>query len=235
MPLKMKNGKSYLTVVERMNLLLEEKGKEDYSLETSVKYDSGIMIIKATLTLFYCYPEDETDTVQVVSRKYCGHALGEVGKHKTLEATETHAIGRALASAGWFGDEFASANEMESWEQSKPKKKSINLNDLKEGNPKAKENAKKLEEPIDEFNNLDEIVESGVGVKVVDDIKLTFGANKGKMVSECDVKYLKWLSTSDLDFMKDDDGGLQVDRIKAFNDCAKYFHYHKIGKEAVTF
>ena len=66
MPVKMKSGKSYLTVIERMNLLIEEKGKEDYSLETSVQYDSGIVIVKATLTLFYCYPKDETSTVEVV-------------------------------------------------------------------------------------------------------------------------------------------------------------------------
>ena len=112
MPVKMKSGKNYLTVVERMNMLLKEKGKEDYSLETSVQFESGVVIVKATLTLFY----------DGVARKYCGHALGELGKAKTLEATETHAIGRALSSAGWFGDEFASANEMEAYEKQKENK-----------------------------------------------------------------------------------------------------------------
>ena len=120
MPIKMKSGKDYYTVVERMDMMIEEKGREDYSLETEVTYESGVVIVKATLTLFNCYPKDETDTVEVVSRKYVGHALGELGKAKTLEATETHAIGRALSSAGWYGSEFASANEMETY-QTKPK------------------------------------------------------------------------------------------------------------------
>ena len=71
-----------------------------------------MVIVKATLIL---YPN---------ARVYCGHALGELGKAKTLEATETHAIGRCLSAAGWFGSEFASANEMESY-QSKPKPKPI--------------------------------------------------------------------------------------------------------------
>ncbi len=106
MPIKMKSGKDYYTVVERMDMMIEEKGREDYSLETEVTYESGVVIVKATLTLFNCYPKDETDTVEVVSRKYVGHALGELGKAKTLEATETHAIGRALSSAGWYGSEL---------------------------------------------------------------------------------------------------------------------------------
>ena len=223
MSVKMGNGKSYLTVIERMNMLLEEKGKEDYSLETSVQYDSGIIIVKATLTLFYCYPKDKTDSVEVVSRKYCGHALGELGKHKTLEATETHAIGRALASAGWFGDEFASANEMESWEQpnkegtafDKAKSKPVNLKDLE---------VKLPEKPKADKSNIDDIVKASNGVKVVDDMKVTFGKNKGKMMSECDKDYLDWLSkTATLDFIKDDNGQKDLDRIKKFKDCAAYY------------
>ena len=112
MPIKLHGGKEYYTVVERMDMLLEEQGKENYSLTTDVTYESGVVIVKATLIL---YPN---------ARVYCGHALGELGKAKTLEATETHAIGRCLSAAGWFGSEFASANEMESY-QSKPKPKPI--------------------------------------------------------------------------------------------------------------
>ena len=115
MPIKMKSGKDYYTVVERMDMLLEEQGKDNYSLTTEVTYESGVVIVKATLIL---YPN---------ARVYCGHALGELGKAKSLEATETHAIGRALSSAGWFGSEFASANEMESYEN-KPKPIPENVN-----------------------------------------------------------------------------------------------------------
>ena len=105
MAVKMGNGKTYLTVVERLDMLLEDHGKENYSLETKVTLDSGVCVIIAILTL---YSKDGS-----TSRVYTGHALGEVGERKSLEATETHAIGRALSSAGWFGSEFASANEME--------------------------------------------------------------------------------------------------------------------------
>lgn len=74
-------------------------------------------------------------------------------------------------------------------------------------------------------SNIDDIIEASNGVKVVDDIEITFGRNKGKMVSECDKKYQKWLSTSELDFktFKNPDGSLKVDEIKKLNDCAKYY------------
>jgi hypothetical protein len=114
MPVKMKNNKDYYTVVERMDMLLQEVGRENYSLETDVTYESGIVMIKCTLTL-YSIKQVDDDKLPVV-RTYTGNALGELGKAKTLEATETHAVGRALSAAGWFGSEFASANEMESYQ-----------------------------------------------------------------------------------------------------------------------
>ena len=166
MPIKLHGGKEYYTVVERMDMLLEEQGKENYSLTTDVTYESGVVIVKATLIL---YPN---------ARVYCGHALGELGKAKTLEATETHAIGRCLSAAGWFGSEFASANEMESY-QSKPKPKPI------------PENVNPIEIPAEQIE-----VGAGIsGVEAQDDIKLTFGKNKGKMLSECDEGYLEWLQS----------------------------------------
>ena len=75
------------------------------------------------------------------------------------------------------------------------------------------------------------------GVVVVDDMEIVFGRNKGKMVSECDKGYQKWLSTSELDFktFKNPDGSLKVDEIKKLNDCAKYFLSVKQGEESVTF
>ena len=118
MPVPMKNGKDYYTVVERMDMLLKEQGKENYSLNTDVKYESGIVIVRAVLIL-YSKGVSDVEILEGSSRCYTGHALGELGKAKTLEATETHAIGRALSSAGWFGSEFASANEMEEWEKPK--------------------------------------------------------------------------------------------------------------------
>ena len=99
-------GKKYHTVGKRIADLGEETNK-DYTLIT--KYDITqypVVIVTAILT--------------VGTNSYSGHAMGDVSdqslrskvKGKVLEATETHAIGRALATYGSSGGEFASADEM---------------------------------------------------------------------------------------------------------------------------
>jgi uncharacterized protein (DUF3820 family) len=99
-------GKKYHTVGKRI-ADLGEKTNKDYTLIT--KYDITqypVVIVTATLT--------------VGTNSYTGHAMGDVTdkalrskvKGKVLEATETHAIGRALATYGSNGGEFASADEM---------------------------------------------------------------------------------------------------------------------------
>ena len=237
MAIKMGNGKNYLTVVERMDKMIAELDSSNYSLETEVTLDSGVVIVKATLTLnFMAITDTQPDFNGAVQRKYVGHALGELGKHKTLEATETHAIGRCLASAGYHGGEFASANEMESWEQSnkegtafdKAKSKPVNLKDVEVKLPKT--------EAI-----IDRITEGPkVGKIVQDDMKIFFGKNKGSMMSECDTKYLKWLSGSsgkeNLEkWLKNDDGTPNYEKINLLQKTADYFLYKKTGEEAVTF
>ena len=190
MAVKMKSGKMYLTVVERMNMLLEEKGREDYSLETEVTYESGVVIVKAILTLFSCYPKDETKTVEVVSRKYVGHALGELGKAKTLEATETHAIGRCLAAAGWFGSEFASANEMEAYEkQSKSK-------------PEPKPEPKTTMKVDDKLSvSVEDIKEKFDGAEIKN--LINFGKHNGKDWSEVPESSVVWVAkNSAVDWQK---------------------------------
>ena len=97
------HGKEYYTVVERMKMMLQSNNQ--YSIETElIKMEAGIIVMKATLKL-------ETGT-------YVGHAMEEIGssqinKTSALENAETSAIGRALSSAGYFGTEFCSANELE--------------------------------------------------------------------------------------------------------------------------
>ena len=99
MPIKL-HGKDYLTVVERLKMLYD-KVKHAYSMKTSIEViNNHILIVKADLT--------------VDGNIYSGHALGDLseGKQKTCEATETHAIGRALSSYGLSGGEFSSAEEI---------------------------------------------------------------------------------------------------------------------------
>lgn len=112
------HGKSYTQVSERVKLLVEENGK-DYSLESDYEIHENLVIVKSVLS--------------VNGQKYTGHAIGVLDaysndpKAKIIEATETHSHGRALASFGMAGDEFASANEMQDIHQqngngqSKPK------------------------------------------------------------------------------------------------------------------
>ena len=99
-------GKKYHTVGKRIADLGEQTSKE-YTLITN--YDITqypVVIIKAVLT--------------VGTNSYSGHAMGDMSdqslrskvKGKVLEATETHAIGRALAAYGSNGGEHPSADEM---------------------------------------------------------------------------------------------------------------------------
>ena len=179
MAVKMGNGKTYLTVVERLDMLLEDHGKENYSLETKVTLDSGVCVIIAILTL---YSKDGS-----TSRVYTGHALGELGERKSLEATETHAIGRALSSAGWFGSEFASANEMEAYQQ-KPKPKATK--------PKA------VVEVDDKLNvTIEDIKEKFDGAEIKNIIN--FGKHNGKEWSEVPESYVVWVAgNSAVDWQK---------------------------------
>lgn len=109
MPLKL-HGKEYMTVAERINLLLSQNEvTRHYSLNTEIvssTYDNDRqeeVIIKATLTLG--------------GQTFTGHAMeekGNKGVNKTshVENCETSAIGRALAAAGFHGSEYASADEL---------------------------------------------------------------------------------------------------------------------------
>ena len=101
------HGKSYLPVAERMTLLKEEVGISNYSMTTEILYhDTEKVIVKAVLTI-----SGET------SQSYIGHAeeyrnASKINKTSALENAETSAVGRALAFAGWAGDEIASADEV---------------------------------------------------------------------------------------------------------------------------
>ena len=107
MPVNIK-GKSYLPVAERMTLLKEEIGIANYSMQSEIlHHDTEKVIVKAVLTIY----TGET------SQSYVGHAeehrnASNINKTSALENAETSAVGRALAFAGWAGDEIASADEV---------------------------------------------------------------------------------------------------------------------------
>jgi len=103
MPVNIK-GSNYKTVVERLNEMnADTDGK--YTLTTKVLEDvNGTVLMKATLTL----PERGIFTGHAFERENAGY----INKTSHVENCETSAIGRALASAGYAGSEFASAEEV---------------------------------------------------------------------------------------------------------------------------
>ena len=165
------HGKEYYTVVERMNMLIKEhKGK--YSLNTElVKFEGGCVIIKATLT--------------IDKNTYTGIAMEEVGssqinKFSALENCETSAIGRSLSSAGYFGSEFCSANELEGA-----------LDKQKSAAPKTKYTMK-----VDDNLNVNiKAVEDTFGKDNIAEVKnlISFGKHNGKEWSEVPDGYLDWV------------------------------------------
>ena len=106
MPVDFK-GKAYSTVVERLTKMNKDtKGK--YDVFTEVIGNVGdTVLMKATLVI----------TKWTNTHTYVGHAFERanssfINKTSHVENCETPAIGRALASAGYAGGEFCSADEL---------------------------------------------------------------------------------------------------------------------------
>ena len=102
MPVKI-HGKDYKTVAERLTEFHKEH-KENRSIITEIiQFKDNVVVVKAVVKL----GEDV----------FCGHAYEDIGSSKinetsALENCETSAIGRALASSGYAGSEFCSADEL---------------------------------------------------------------------------------------------------------------------------
>ena len=102
MPITIHN-KSYKTVAERVNEIHAEK-LETMSIETElVSWADSIVVFKATVS---------TPQGVFTGHAYESEGSSQINKTSALENCETSAIGRALASAGYAGSEFASANEV---------------------------------------------------------------------------------------------------------------------------
>ena len=97
------HDREYKTVAERIHeMSTDTKGK--YDLITKViGQANGAVLMKATLTL---------ERGVYVGHAYEREDAGYINKTSHVENCETSAIGRALASAGYAGSEFASADEV---------------------------------------------------------------------------------------------------------------------------
>jgi len=99
-------GKKYTQVVHRMEAFRTVFGFE-CGIDTQVMVDDGQrVVVKATVT-------DHNGHVIGAGTAEEIRGQGHVNKTSALENCETSAIGRALASIGLSGGEYASANEME--------------------------------------------------------------------------------------------------------------------------
>ena len=181
MPVKI-HGKEYYTVVERMNMLIK-KHENNYSIDTKlIQFEGGCVIIKATL--------------KIDNQTYSGHAMEEIGSSKinttsALENCETSAIGRCLSSAGFFGSEFCSANELEAaLVQQESKTNTIQKRELE----------------LDEAHHMlaDEVADKLGGKVVTEANMIKFGKHKGKSWSDVSDDYVQWCMTkSSADFVKE--------------------------------
>jgi len=99
------HGKQYRTVAERIQLFHKEHKKDIKSITTEIlKNDENMVLMKTT--------------IKVGDNVYEGYnqetyGSSHINKTSALENCETSAIGRALSSAGFVGEEFASANEVQ--------------------------------------------------------------------------------------------------------------------------
>ena len=99
------HGKEYVTVKERVDQFRSHADFSKYSIETEVLSAAELVQIKATI---------KTDGERVIATGHAEELRGSTNINKTsaLENCETSAIGRALASLGLGGEQFATANEV---------------------------------------------------------------------------------------------------------------------------
>ena len=103
---KQKGGKLYTQVVHRMEAFRKHHGT-DFGVDTSILVNDGKkVVIKAIIT-----DKDNRIVGSGMAEEIRGQGL--VNTTSALENAETSAVGRALASLGLAGGEYASANEMD--------------------------------------------------------------------------------------------------------------------------
>jgi len=100
------HGKEYKTVAKRVQEFRESSTSRFWTINTDVvKIDDDQVLIKASII---------NDEGRIIATGH-GHELrtaSQINKTSYVENAETSAIGRALASLGLGGTEFASANEV---------------------------------------------------------------------------------------------------------------------------
>ncbi|MDB2441736.1 hypothetical protein N9W20_00260 [Candidatus Pelagibacter bacterium] len=138
---KQKGGKLYTQVVHRMEAFRRIHGT-DFGLDTEILVNDGKrVVVKAIIT-----DKDNRKVGAGMAEEIRGQ--GMVNTTSALENAETSAIGRALASLGLAGGEYASANELDAVERKKEAIKEESKEDVspdkKTPQPLTKEDVKNL-------------------------------------------------------------------------------------------
>ena len=103
---KQKGGKLYTQVVHRMEAFRRIHGT-DFGVDTQILVNDGkLVVVKAIIT-------DKDSKIIGAGMAEEIRGQGMVNTTSALENAETSAIGRALASLGLAGGEYASANELD--------------------------------------------------------------------------------------------------------------------------
>ena len=178
------HGKEYYTVVERLKMLKNDF-KINYSLTTELlQCDNERVVVKATLSI------DGNEYTGLAEET---RSANKINKTSAVENGETSAIGRALSSAGYYGTEFCSANELEG-ALAQQEKKLINALEKVE-----KKYAKPDAEPDAEHPLADTIKSTMETISVdesTDEI-IDFGKkHKGEKWCEVDEGWLEWVANN---------------------------------------
>ena len=159
------HGKEYRTVAERVNLFHEENKDVVKSMKRKILLNNDKVVAMRT-------------TIKIGDCVYHGHAQEvygstQVNKTSALENCETSAIGRALASAGFGGTEFASADEV--------------ANAISQQNTKASAPSN---------NGQAQSNEPYVHTDDARDSAITFGKHKGELWRDLPKDYVTWLANN---------------------------------------
>jgi hypothetical protein len=95
----------YKTVALRVNEFHSSAAHKGWAIETDLIKDGNLVVIKSTI-------KDSDGRIRGTGYAEELRGSSNINKTSALENCETSAIGRALASVGFAGTEYASANEV---------------------------------------------------------------------------------------------------------------------------
>jgi len=145
MPVTIK-GNEYTTVAERLIAIHKKEGSKLSILTEILSEDDIGITMKARIKI----SGDDPQQFEGHARELYSSNRNEVNFAFSLENCETSAIGRALASAGYAGNKFSSAEEMDSIDRKNDARES----QIKAGiQAKAKTKTKVKAKPDDELDD----------------------------------------------------------------------------------